>query len=474
MNDKASRERASVRENDRDPNVEMELCQLNFKVKQVLETLATDMLSTNVRKLRLFIEQTILEEEDIPFEVFHPWGLIDQLLPAVKKLDPVRSKFVVEETIQLCSKIFARWNMRDASCILTEDRLPPEYLRNLFWKDNISDGIGIAIARLLATVYDGSAEVSQKLFEVIPMDAVADFVDRSEKVHLFPMLASFLRTIARYDIPEDKPEAFVMLCAKFVNGKRPDAMAYALEAIARMFGGNQATSQRLAQCLGDGFLDQIDQCLSMDPSIDPRSMAHVRRHCFAILGRMAMNGCDTPPCNCRHALASIGDEKEDIDTKTAAVFALHNMIMNRTKMSGEKCLSDQDVVAIIGELLPLSEGTPFGIQCELLKNIPALCLTQVPPSAYHSLVTEMRIFHFVQTFCANDIVHTVPDALDRILQLIARLFQQAEQEGWSRECVESFVESDGPVIIEHVREAGRPDILERTEAFYRTHIECYI
>ena len=61
MNDKASRERASVRENDRDPNVEMELCQLNFKVKQVLETLATDMLSTNVRKLRLFIEQTILE-----------------------------------------------------------------------------------------------------------------------------------------------------------------------------------------------------------------------------------------------------------------------------------------------------------------------------------------------------------------------------------------------------------------------------
>ena len=472
MNDKASRERASV--NDRDPNVEMELCQLNFKVKQVLETLATDMLSTNVRKLRLFIEQTILEEEDIPFEIFHPWGLIDKLLAAVKKLDPVRSKFVVEETIQLCSKIFARWSIRDASSILAEERLPPEYLRDLFWKDNISDGIGIAITRLLATVYDGSDEVSQKLFEVIPMDAVADFVDRSEKIHLFPMLASFLRSIARYNVPEDKQEAFVMLCAKFVNGKRPDAMAYALEAISRMFGGNQDISQRLAQCLGDGFLDQIKQCLSMDQSVDPRSMVLVRRHCFAILGRMAMNGCNTPPCNCRHALASVSNDKDDIDVKIAAVFALHNMIMNRTKMSGEQCLSDQDVMAIIGELLPLSESQPFGIQCELLKNIPALCLTQVPPSAYHSLVRDLRIFHFVQTCCANDIIHTVPDALDRILQLIARLFEQAEQEGWNRECAEMFVESDGPAIIEHVREAGRPDLLERTEAFYRTHIECYI
>ena len=449
-------------EREYESSVERELLQLRFQVTQVLETLQDASLSANIRKLRLFIEKTTLELVDIPRELFEPWNVIDRLLVICKKLDPTRFKFVIEETIQLCSKIFARWNMPDSGCIFRRDRLPPEYLHFLFWKDNISDDISIAIARLLATVYNGTDEIAHHVFAVIPIDAVASFVDRSEKVHLFPMLANFLRVISRYDIPEDQRENFVLLSAKFVKATSHEAIAYALEAISHTFSGN---SNNLVSCLeGINFVEDLERCLNIDPCLNRLFVPLIRKNCFEIMGKIAMSGFETPMCNYRPPLQCLLDQNDNADVQVTALFALYNIVMNLPP-------SDREVFEIVQVLLRLSEMSPFQVRAELLKDIPAICISRLPPESYHDLLLSSNLFHYLRDFCSTDVVQTTPDALDRILSLIDRVFRQAQSEGWNAECVELFIESQGPSILENIRETGRSDLIELAESFYRTNIE---
>jgi len=344
----------------------------------VIEGLGDPAVGRALRELRHSTRDSRMEPNDVPAEAFEPAGFIAPLPPAVAEPS---TEAVVCQVLGLITVIAGKWRMWDVADLLSCGRLQVARLRALVATDTAA---AIKCVVKLTLVVQG--EYARDIFRAVLLaNVIRMHVSDPRFGGLCRHYAKFLCEASRYRIADGDAVDFAVLCARFTEVINVRANTHALWAISSLFRGDEAMSARLTAAL-PGLSATIERLLYVP---DPELLRCV----LVLIGRMAMSFCAMPGYDPMW-MVDRGLYHPGADVQQTALFALHNILLNKACGPGPDPVAEEDLFAIVVRLCGLADAWCFALAADLRIGVPCLCARVLPGRWYRRLM-ESGIFGFL-------------------------------------------------------------------------------
>lgn len=406
--------------------------ELHERIEGVLEAFHSKdcgQLAQQVRELRLFLSQTNVQADELAEISFDPKQFIVSIAPAI--VSRTTASLVIE-MLALFNTMLDMWKISDAFVLMRDGVIPEARLIELLAKNN--DEITQEIITLLSLMYNGDDAVSRHIFNVLPLSLIEKLIH--DNGNLYSPCAVYLSSISKHGVPEDIRVSFALLCGELIRDFNIDANVHGLFALSNLFTGHSATAQRIVDVMSELPI-RLKKLLEISDELPKWG--------FHLMSQMALSCCNTPGYKLEWALAGL--QHPHVDVQSAALLAVHHMLLNRgSQTSPSGIISDDRLYECVIGLLSFSLSSPFCLRIQLAVFIPEIVDEEMPEHYYRRLVND-DLFAHLSYLCEGE------TALDSeisagVAKLLTKVFRRAQAEGWESECREAFEKGMDEAVVE--------------------------